>query len=593
MKRICNRLATYVMAATMLVGLVPCGSPNGTAADVTTAKADAPGAENTTEKETSAPEVDADNASEATNDLDKSSQDATPSSQHQDTWLTEEPVTYKCLGLQMNNTRPSNLDETQLMMKLQEETNVIIEWELVPQTAWTEKKNLTIAGRDYPDAFFGPRSLTQEEVQQFGADGVLIELGPLLDAHAPNINKIREEYPDYDSFITSADGKIYQLASFGDEGFDTLISTIINEEWLTNLDLEMPTTTDEFYDVLKAFKEKDADGDGDPDNEIPFSFLFQEGDDLNREVKRDFRPVYYAFGVIDTPFYIAISDDDEVNFTANTDEWKAATAYMHKLYAEGLIDQEVFTQDRTLLTNKLRTQQNVGAYIDYRKDYSMLADKAQEEKYGFVPALISPSGQQVWARCANYAEGGFAITEKAENPELLVRWIDYYHQPEYSVQMGYGMFMPEGYDETEALVPSPDEPGKWVVNERPEDVDPSDWFMSGPIAQGCTLLTRSALDTYIASKPSAVAKLEACEVYRPHLSKWPYNYAYKFTPEEVDELGLLQQDIVSHVLRTQARWITDGGIEAEWDDYLNQLELLNVERYVELYREAFQRIEGQ
>ena len=44
---------------------------------------------------------------------------------------------------------------------------------------------------------------------------------------------------------------------------------------------------------------------------------------------------------------------DEVIFTATTDEWKAATAYMRKLYAEGLIDPEVFTQDRTLLTNNL------------------------------------------------------------------------------------------------------------------------------------------------------------------------------------------------------------------------------------------------
>ena len=30
-----------------------------------------------------------------------------------------------------------------------------------------------------------------------------------------------------------------------------------------------PTTIDEYYEVLKAFKEQDANGNGDPDDEIP------------------------------------------------------------------------------------------------------------------------------------------------------------------------------------------------------------------------------------------------------------------------------------------------------------------------------------
>src|SRR5690606_15712265 len=134
-----------------------------------------------------------------------------------------------------------------------------------------------VASREYPDAFFGPKSLTHEEVQKFGADGILIDIEELLDEYAPNINKIREEDPFYDSFIRSADGKIYQLAAFTDEGFDSHISTIINKEWLDNLNLSIPTDTEELYNVLKAFKEQDPNGNGQAD-EIPMSFLFQEGD---------------------------------------------------------------------------------------------------------------------------------------------------------------------------------------------------------------------------------------------------------------------------------------------------------------------------
>ena len=351
--------------------------------------------------------------------------------------IVKEPVTYYAMGLQMNNTRPSNLDETELFQKIMKETNVYIDWDLIPQASWTETKNLKVASGEYPDLFYGPKSLSHDEVQKFGADGVLIDIEALLDEYAPNINKIRQDYPLYDGFVRSMDGKIYQLASFTDEGFDSHISSIINKEWLDKLNLKVPTNTDELYNVLKAFKENDLNENGIND-EIPMSFLYQEGNDLNREVKRDYRPIYFAFGVVDTPFYIWINDNDEVVFTATTEEWKQATAYMVKLYQEGLIDPEVFTQDRTLLTNKLRTQKNVGVYFDYRKDLSMILEEDQE-KYTFMPALKSPDGKDL-GKILFFSEGGFAITSAAKNPEVLIRFIDYCNSEEYSVQMAFGMF---------------------------------------------------------------------------------------------------------------------------------------------------------
>ncbi len=506
--------------------------------------------------------------------------------------IVKEKVTYNFLGMQMNNTRPNNLDETEMMMKIAEETGVSIDWELIPQASWAEKKNLTIASGEYPDAFFGPFSLSQDDCQKYGADGVLIPIDDLLEEYAPNISAVMEEYPAYKGFITSMDGNIYQLATLNDIGFDSLTSWIINKEWLDNLNLSVPTTVDEFYSVLKAFKENDANGNGDKNDEIPFSFLYQEGPNLNREIKRDFRPLYYAFGSLDTPFYINIGDDDEVFFTAEKEEWKEATKFMSELYQEGLIDPEVFTQDRTLLTNKLRTQQTVGVYTDYRKDNSM-AGPDNEDNYTFMPALKSPDGKQIWQKIDGYGEGSFAITSKAEDPEVLIRWIDHCNQETYAPQMQYGMFKPAGFSDTEALVPSQSSPGKYEQNSslRPDDVDPSDWFMSAPIAQGCTLLTKEVREKYVAKRESDIAKENACNVYKDHLSKWHYNYAYKFTTEELEELTLLQTDIVNYVMQIHARWIVDGGVDEEWDDYIAELKRLNVDRYVELYATAFDRIE--
>ena len=67
--------------------------------------------------------------------------------------------------------------------------NVKIDWDLIPQASWTEKKNLTIASGEYPGRFLRTKSLSHDEVQKYGADGVLIDIEGLLDKYAPNITQ--------------------------------------------------------------------------------------------------------------------------------------------------------------------------------------------------------------------------------------------------------------------------------------------------------------------------------------------------------------------------------------------------------------------
>ena len=43
-----------------------------------------------------------------------------------------------------------------------------------------------------------------------------------------------------------------------------------NKEWLDNVGMEAPTNIDEFYEVMKAFRDQDANGNGDASDEIPF-----------------------------------------------------------------------------------------------------------------------------------------------------------------------------------------------------------------------------------------------------------------------------------------------------------------------------------
>ena len=164
--------------------------------------------------------------------------------------LTADTVDLTFMGMNMNSTRVGRYDETDMMKYLEEKTNVHIIWNMIPQASWSEKKNLTIAGGELPDGFMGPLSLTADEAQLLGADGVLIPLEELIREYAPTIQRLIEENPTYRASITSTDGHIYALTAMQDMGFDSFRTAIIRQECLDDLNLPMPSTTEEFYQTL-------------------------------------------------------------------------------------------------------------------------------------------------------------------------------------------------------------------------------------------------------------------------------------------------------------------------------------------------------
>jgi putative aldouronate transport system substrate-binding protein len=499
--------------------------------------------------------------------------------------IVKEPVTFHMTGIQMNSTRVGRWDETDLMKDTEAKTGIKVVWDAVPQSSWKEKKNLIIASRELPDAFIGSMSLSMDEISMMGAEKVLIPLEGLVNQYAPNIKALMKEYPTYEPSVKSPDGHTYAIASLEELGFDSFSTAIIRKDWLDKLGLKMPTTTEEFYQTLKAFKDRDASGTG---KTIPFSFLFKESQMINREVKREFEWLFLSFGSADNPYHIFIEDNGEVVFTASQNGYRDTIQYLHRLYSESLIDVEVFTQDRTLLTNKIR-QNNVGIYTDYRLKLSMAAPEA-ESLYTLMPPLKGPRGDQRWLRAqSGIAEGAFAITSACKYPEAAMRWLDYINQEDINIQYRYGMFKPADWTANEALIPSKDIPGKWEVNTRPSSIQPNDWPFSSPISVMPVLSPWRLIDKYVAEKGSNIAKTECCDFYRPYLTKNPYNYPWRFTLDELEELALLQADLTNYIDKTMAKWIADGGVEREWNNYLQELKKYNVDRYLELYKTAYKR----
>ena len=69
-------------------------------------------------------------------------------------------------------------EEMAFFKELEERTNVHIEWELIPAADFAQKKNLILAGKDYPDAFF--MGIDENDIERYAPQGVFLELDDLI-----------------------------------------------------------------------------------------------------------------------------------------------------------------------------------------------------------------------------------------------------------------------------------------------------------------------------------------------------------------------------------------------------------------------------
>ncbi|WP_248926231.1 extracellular solute-binding protein [Paenibacillus hamazuiensis] len=450
---------------------------------------------------------------------------------------------------------------------VEEKTNVQIEWNMNDKNNWKEKKNLLFASGDYPDAVYGHYVLETDEVAKYGTQGIFIPLEGLIEKYAPNFSKILKENPQYKKELTSPDGHIYSLPTIDATYPVTKDALFINKKWLDKLGLPIPATPDEFYKTLKAFKDNDMNGNGKKD-EVPFSFRVHAITGIYS--------MYGSFGLLDRQDHI-LMDGDQVIYSAIRPEFKEATKYFNKLFAEGLVDVESLTHDEKVYGSKLRSKdRNVGAYVAWLPNTYMEDDQAAD--YVPVPPLKGPNGVQLWNSypAGILSKGAFVITSANKNPEITMRWIDYMYDPMVSIQAVNGMI---------GAVQKQNPDGTLEVNDPPSGMNANEFRHSN--APASSSVFAKTKDTP-ASKTKGITKGEMDKVYAPFLDKNVFPNLY-FTTEEDDVRTRYLTDISAYVSKMQAKWLMQGGIDAEWDDYVKKLKEMNLDKVVKVYQDAYNR----
>jgi len=472
---------------------------------------------------------------------------------------------------------------TNLQTKLIEEKgNFKLSFITYPSAEYHTKLNLMVAsgGDDLADVIFG--TFEDSQVYNYALSGAIIPLTHYYkDAYYLNQAKERVGY-DFTPEITSPDGQIYGIARLNQSiSQEYPAKMYIFPEWLDTLGLKTPTTPDELYNVLKAFKTKDPNKNGLAD-EIPL--VGHTGNTYWIEFLMN--PFVYAG---DKNFFTV--EDGKVGLAYTTEGWKEGLKFMKKLVSEDLLSPLSFTQDSKAYVSLLSNQPTiVGSFVQAGTS-SIPANDIRRTQYVGIAPLIGNNGTQYASYEPSVAEIAMIISKNCKDPAAAFMLGDLMVSEELSIHTRWGQ---KGVD---YLEPRPGDVSMYAeLGYKPFLVEISPWgqLQNQHWAQQGPYIRQYAISAGVVAKgdeyDTAPVIARAQMLY---FDKHPKEVIPKliFTPEEIDEVNEPMTSLKTYVKECLANFVTGGmDIDTQWDSYLNEIKKMGAEDMLKIVQKVYDRM---
>lgn len=486
------------------------------------------------------------------------------------------PIAKNTITLNVLTTRWGSMGDTftknQWLVDLEKQTNVKIKWQVQSLNDWSEQKSIMLASGELPDIIIGDQTFTSEDI--VNNQDLFQPMDDLIEQYMPNYKKALAEYPQIKKVSIFPDGKMYSLAknlplrpSVGNQ-------PIINKTWLDKLGLKAPTTVDELENVLKAFKEKDPNGNGKAD-ELPVI-------GTNKSLNLNLLYPFMEADPYDTNFVL---ESGKPVYKYATAGYKEGVKWLNKLYKEGLIDTEAFTADDTMDTAKNQDANTARVGFTYAWTPDALFGKWSGQ-YEAIAPIAGPDGTK---RAGGDPDGYSSITgneveitKTCKHPEIAARWVDQFYTNEASIQNFWGAI---------GTVIKKNSDGTYELNDPPAGTSADAWYWDQSLRDfGPKYVTKDFQSKIkLSSKSGDGLKLEISKLGEQYLQKdfFPNNIMH--TAEEYAEMPTLATDLGNYANATLAKWVTKGGVDAEWDAYQKKLKDMGLDKYVKIQSDAYNR----
>jgi putative aldouronate transport system substrate-binding protein len=472
--------------------------------------------------------------------------------------VSEKPIT---LTFHMVSIEGTYREDMEVFQKAAELTNVELKGTI--SSAVKDPKELfnkMMASGEVSDIVVTERT----NFNKYGAEGVFIPLNDLLKQYAPNITRFMEQRPDVRKFATSADGKIYFIPKIPDG--EPARGWFIRQDWLDKLGLSAPKTVGEYYQVLKAFRDKDPNGNGMQD-EIPF-------------FSRDPSKIYDLLTLWDTDKNYLLHGD-KISYGPYEPEYKMGITNIAKWYKEGLIDKEVFTRGdkaREILLGNY----SGGSTHDWFASTASYNETLKSKVPGLHIVPIAPP-ESAKGKVAEYSaretisDMGWGVAKSNKYPVETVKYFDFWFGETGKRLANYGI---EG--KTYTLVNGKPTFTKQILNSGTVNIKLKEVGSQVTIGypqefayeeQWLTPVAAKGMNDYINN-----------QYIIPQVPDLPY------TLEEQRRLKELEGPINTLVDEMSRKWILGGeSVDDGYEKYLEKLKILKIDEVLKIKNGAYQR----
>ncbi len=455
---------------------------------------------------------------------------------------------------------------------LTEATGVELEYIEVSSTVADEKFSLMIASGDWPDLLPIDRFYSGGEAAAY-QDGVILDLTDLLPSYAPDYLAALENTNNATKEAVTTEGKnleIYTLmnAKYSDTGL------VIRADWLQDLNADVPQTLNEFTDVLYAIREA---------YDTKYTFDFPKTGETSSYFAAAFdTQIPLLTGNADISPYL---DGGSVVSALTSDGFRSYVEYVAKLYEDGIIHQDFYSDDADSPTKMGRIGGGQGgvwiAHADYMFEGLNYTDDPAFDVTA-IPNLRANAGDPYeWSAEDSYARFGIAVSAEAEDPELTLKFLNYFYTEAGATLANYGV---------EDVAYTRDEDGNIQFTElilnNDQGLDPFDANLVYSVPEIVKLEYSDKMwSTYREEEVAAIQLWTETEGVSEHAI--PSGAA--LTPEEATSVKSQTADVLSHYEETVLKFITGSAAldDTAWSDYVDTLISYGLDNVIAVYQNAY------
>lgn len=497
--------------------------------------------------------------------------------------IVNEKVTFTCMNLQYSHA--GEFQDLLLMKKMEELTNVHMEWQSVSSSDFNTSLSLAFASGNIPDWIYGGPS-SYDLLYKYGVEGgALYNIADLIDPYMPNLVSIMKKYKYIKPTLTMEDGSIYGVPYVYDTTTASGKTIYIRTDMLDKVGKKLPTTVDEFYDTLVALRDY-----GFGDEFVPFE---PNGRTqlLNGGAAAFLFPSFGEY--VDIGF--ASNKDNKVVFTYITEQYKRLIEYFTKLYDEGLIEKNVYTMDSASVIAILRANNSAVTTYGTQFDIQSNFESGNYDVELLAPLTSQYSDERKLPADSNGGSVLASINSKIKDVEVLLRWMDVFYTTEDDLGNGLGTlcgyygiqdynwewgnpekssvksFIPDEYSEKAKGMTEEEFRWKFITG---------DWRM------------HAVLTPTVTQHPSAGLSCKADQTVK---KLWPYMVDYfpnnllRMTSDEQEKFVELYADIETYVEQQVAKFITGIDSLSNWDKFVGEVEKMGIDEVLKLKQAAYDR----